>query len=313
MSLLDRRALLRLAGIAGASAAIPVTPALAQGAGSVPEGPLVNVRTWSAGSAGVYRNIHALETETGLVVVDAPLRKSDGAAAREWLLSLQKPVKAVLMTHTHPDHNFGLTEMLQGQSAQVVATRAVADAIRAGEAAFQRFVPNFIGDAETERDRRFPDTTVGDRETFTIDGVPFQARDLGEAESAADSIWTTAALPNALFSGDLVFHRVHTWVAQGATGRYLSVLERLQGEVDRTALFFAGHGGIAPASAIPRQIAYLQTFRAAVRELSSGRTTLTEAQKQELVRRMTVMEPSAMLAFGIATGADAVARELSGG
>jgi hypothetical protein len=89
------------------------------------------------------------------------------------------------------------------------------------------------------------------------------------------------------------------------------VLDRLRREVDPATLFIAGHGGMAPASVIPRQISYLEAYRQAVQEIAVGRPRLTEAEKQQLVQRMTTVEPSSMLAFGIAIGADAVARELA--
>lgn len=309
MTTLNRRSLLSLAGAGALSLSVPVAQATPARAGA--EAPPVNLRVWSAGAAGSFRNIYALETENGLVVIDAPLRKSDGAAVREWLEAVGKPVEGVLITHMHPDHNFGLTEMLRGSDAPIFATRAVAQAILEAEGGHQQFVPNFIGDAETERDRRFPDVLVESGETVTVDGVPFSVVDQGEAESMADSTWSTPALPNTLFSGDLVFHRVHSWVAQGATDRYLAVLNRFRREADPATLFLAGHGGMAPASVIPRQIAYLEAYRQAVREIAAGRPSLTEAEKQQLVQHMTAVEPSPMLAFGVAIGADAVARELA--
>lgn len=270
--------------------------------------PVLNVRTWTAPEAGVFRNIYALEAETGLIIVDAPLRKSDGAAAREWIAALGRPVRAVLVTHMHPDHTFGLTQMLGGADVPILATRAVADAIRAAEEGFQRFVPNFVGEAETERDRRFPNSLVEPGRTRVVDGISFMVSNVGEAESAADSIWSTPALPGALFSGDLVFHRVHTWVAQGATARYLAVLERLHRDTAPASLFFAGHGGVTSVGAIPRQIAYLRAFRDSVREIAGGRPALTDSEKAELLARMRQIEPSPTLAFGVTVGADAVAR-----
>ena len=48
----------------------------------------VNVRVWTSPVAGTARNLFAVETPNGFVVVDGPLRKSDGAAAARWLAEL---------------------------------------------------------------------------------------------------------------------------------------------------------------------------------------------------------------------------------
>ena len=270
-----------------------------------------NVRTWSAPIEGTARNIFAIETDAGFVVVDAPLRKSDGAAARAWLRSLGKPVLAVLVTHAHPDHNFGLTQMLRGTDAPIYATPAVAGAIRATEEAMQAVVPAAFGEAETERDRLFPNAVADPSVPVVIDGVPFEVADHGAVESGADSVWTSPALPGAIFVGDLVMHRAHPSLVQGNSAGYLEASRRLRDLAAPGALFFAGHGGLVPVGAIQRHIDYIEAYRDNVRDLAHGRPALGEREKAELARRMLLAEPSPLLSFLIPMGADPVARELA--
>ena len=310
--IVGRRAAMGLtaAGLAGAAVLGGGSRNLAA-AGEHGDGAPLGLVTFTAPEAGIYRSSHVIETATGFVVVDAPFRKSDAVMVREQLAVRGKPIEGVLITHMHPDHNFGLTELLHGSEAPIVATPAVADAVAAAEDFFQGLVPNVIGAEETERHRRFPDTLIDSGGQITLGGAVFQVVDMGAAESAADAIWTVPALPQLAFVGDLVFHRMHSWVANGTTAAFITALEALQRDAPAGTLLVPGHGSAVPAAAIPRQIAYLRAFREAVIELADGRPMLSDAQKEQLVARMMALEPSPMLAFGITLGADAVAAELA--
>lgn len=272
----------------------------------------VGLHVWSGPAEGAWRNVFAVETPHGLVAVDAPLRRSDGLAAGHWLGALGKPLLGVLITHAHPDHNFGLTRMLAGQDVPIHATAAVAEGIAADEDLMQRLVPINFGHDETEDDRRFPDQLVESGVPLTIDGVEFVARDVGEVESAADSVWTTPALPRHVFAGDLVMHRIHLGLLQGRTARYLAALQQLDRDADDDTVFLTGHGALATRRSIPAQIAYIEAYRAAVRDLAQGRDSLTDEEKAALTRRVLAVEPSPVLQFLIAMSADGVARELAG-
>lgn len=269
-----------------------------------------NVRTWTAPNEGVSRNVFAVETESGFVV-DAPMRNSDGEAAREWLVSLGKPVLAVLVTHAHPDHNSGLTRMLKGMDVPIYATAAVAEGVHATEEPMQRLVRGNFGHADIESDRLFPNAVADPARPVVIDGVPFLVSDAGAMESPAASVWTTPALPGVVFAGDLVMHRTHYAFIQANSAGYLATARRLKQEAEPGTIFFPGHGGLVPVSAIDRQVAHFEAYRDAVGEVAQGRATLDEQAKAELVRHMRTLEPSPVLSMHIALGADAVAGELA--
>ena len=59
-------------------------------------------------------NAYLVETATGVVVVDATLGVSDGRALRARVEALRKPLAAVIITHSHPDHYGGITSLLDG-------------------------------------------------------------------------------------------------------------------------------------------------------------------------------------------------------
>lgn len=217
----------------------------------------VGLHCWTAPVAGAARNLFAIETEGGLVLVDGPWRRSDGLAARGWIEALGKPILAVLVTHAHPDHTFGLPALLDGAEVPIHATAAVAEAIAATEGPMRDVVRQALGPAETEEHLRLPDVVAVPGRPVIVDGVAFEVTDVGAAESGADSIWRTPSLPGTAFTGDLVMHRVHLSLYEGRSARYMEVVEALAEGGD--SLFLTGHGGLVGPGATRRQLEYLRT------------------------------------------------------
>jgi glyoxylase-like metal-dependent hydrolase (beta-lactamase superfamily II) len=310
----SRRGVL-MTGLAAALAApLPISRALAQPAASMATASAlpVAIRSFVAPAAGAYRTTYAVETETGFVMIDAPFRKSDGAAINEVLRALAKPIRGVIYTHMHVDHTFGTTAMLGGADVPIIATQAVADAIRASEQANQQFAPTLIGAEETERDRRFVNTVAASGRPVRIDGVDFVVTDLGEGESAADSVIQIVQNPTAMFVGDLAMPRIHGFLGNGTTTKFIGQLERLRGMSNPGTLVYPGHSGITPAlPAFDRQIAYINAVRAAVRQVAMGKPQLSDAEKQQVLQIVKRFEPSPTLEFVVTLGADAVAKELA--
>jgi hypothetical protein len=76
---------------------------------------------------------------------------------------------------------------------------------------------------------------------------------------------------------------------------------------------FPGHGsGGAPGALIARQRNYLLELAAHVKELAGARSSLDDAEKKEVERRLSESYPGAGLAFLISMSVDPIARELNG-
>jgi glyoxylase-like metal-dependent hydrolase (beta-lactamase superfamily II) len=295
------------APLANNAARAQVTPPAT--ASSIP----VAIRSFVAPPQGAFRTTYAVETDTGFVMIDAPFRRSDGTAIAETIKVLGKPIRGVIYTHMHVDHTFGTTAMLAGADVPIIATQAVAEGIRASEQANQNFAPTLIGADETERNRRFVNTVATSGQPIRIDGVDFVITDLGEGESLADAVIQIPANPSAMFVGDLAMPRIHGFLGNGTTTKFLAQLARLRAMANAQTLVYPGHSGTAPAiPALDRQIAYINAVRAAVREVAKGRPQMTDAEKQQLLQIVKRFEPSSTLEFVVTLGADAVAKELAG-
>src|SRR5690349_17649651 len=65
-------------------------------------GPVIH--TYQAAESGLRVNSYLIEGASGVVIVDTNLLTSDIAALRARLKALKKPLRAILITHAHPDH-----------------------------------------------------------------------------------------------------------------------------------------------------------------------------------------------------------------
>lgn len=276
----------------------------------VPKEP-VQIHTVTSSPAGILANAYLIETEHAVIAVDSALTQSDAHALRTRLGALQKPLQAVVLTHGHPDHYNGVTQLIADHGdVPVYASTAVAQVIRSSDAEKEAQWKPMFG-AEWPERRTFPNRTLGDGARVEVDGLVFTLHEIGPGESHADSYWLLdGARPN-VFVGDVVLHGHHAYVSDGHTTAWLENLASLREHLAPTATLYPGHGEPGGLALLDWQQEYLTTYRGEVEKLGQGADHLDEAEEQELTRRMKARYPEAGLEFLIALGADAVAAELA--
>src|SRR5215510_13786045 len=139
--------------------------------------------------ADAFVNAYLVETASGVVAIDSLLTVSDSRALRAGLEELGKPLRAVLLTQSHPDHYGGLTELVADDDVPIVAPQGVIDTIARDDPVKEQILRPMFGD-EWAHERTFPNTSIADGETFTVDDAVFKVIDLGPSESPHDSPWT---------------------------------------------------------------------------------------------------------------------------
>jgi glyoxylase-like metal-dependent hydrolase (beta-lactamase superfamily II) len=273
----------------------------------------VRIHTHACGEGGIFVNAYLIETPGAVVAVDSTLSESESRAFRKEVDACGKPLVAILVTHPHPDHVAGITNLVGKDTPKIVATRPVLDLMRKLEEPKRKQWTPVFG-AEWIQKWTYPNTVVTSGERMTVDGVTYSVLDVGPGgDSDANSIWFIESPKRTAFLSDLVFNGLHSYVADGhllAWLANLSLVERLCAGME---VVFPGHGAAAaPRDLFARQTAYLTTVAGHVKELANGRSELTENEKKELERRMTAYLPDAGLAFLIAMNADPIAREING-
>ena len=276
--------------------------------------PEFTVHTVTSGAETFLTNAFLVETAESLVAVDTMMTTSDARALRRCAEAIGKPLKAVLITHGHPDHYNGTGELLKDLGKlPVIATASVERAMRRTDDAKElRWRPVF-GD-EWPKERVFPNQLVPDGETLVFDGIPFSVRELGPGESLSDLCWMVGTSSRAVFPGDLVFGGVHSFMNEGLIPDWLESLTLLEKNLSGSDILYTGHGKPGrPDDLIPFQRRYLLLYLETVRHLAGGKTFLSAGEKTNLVRTMKNLLPTDDLEGFIAAGADAVASGLSAG
>jgi glyoxylase-like metal-dependent hydrolase (beta-lactamase superfamily II) len=270
------------------------------------------IHTYRAAEPGLHVNSYLVEAEAGVVVVDTNLLVSDIEALRARLRALKKPLLAILITHPHPDHFNGVIGLVQDNEVPVYAAASVARVIgEIAEAKREQWSPTY--GAEWPAETYYPNSPLADRAEVRFGELTFTVRELGPAESHADSYFvlsTDGGAPVA-FIGDLAFNGMHPYTADGHSSRWLAALDVLASELADVSTLYPGHGDPAGPGVFSGQRRYLLYYRELVQRLSGGQATLPPCARAELDAAMQAFLPGAPLTWMIGLGADAVAGELA--
>lgn len=272
----------------------------------------VVVHTHASGEGGIFANAYLVEGQRSVIAVDATLSETESKNFRKELEALRKPLEAVLITHPHPDHVAGITNLVGSDNPKIVATQAVLDLMRKLEEPKRKQWGPVYG-AEWVARWTYPNTVVESGERITCGNLTFSVLDIGAGgDSEANSVWFLDSPARAAFLSDLTFNGTHSYVADGNLLAWLANLTRLEEACTDWDTAFPGHGPSgSPGELISRQRGYLLTLAAHVKELAQNRTQLSDEAKKELEKRMTDYLPGAGLSFLISMNADPIARELN--
>jgi glyoxylase-like metal-dependent hydrolase (beta-lactamase superfamily II) len=243
--------------------------------------------------AGAFVNAYLVETESVVVAVDGLLTVSAAKEMRMALDGLEKPLEAVLVTHSHPDHYAGLGEIVAGHNVPIFAPQGVIDTITADDAVKDQIIGPMFGD-DWPKKRVFPNTPIRDGESVTFDRVKFTVIDLGPSESPHDSPWVLGDEEKIVFLGDQIYDHKHCFLADGFHVQWLSNIEKLRGRFPGDAVFYIGHGGPVGRDMWDWQRGYIELFVDAV---SNADWSAPEHAKATVVARMKEYEPSEELQF----------------
>ena len=216
----------------------------------------------TSGEGGIFANAYLVETANGIVAVDALLTRSESRALRAEVAALGKPLLAVLITHAHPDHVAGLTELVGDAGVPILALQAVVDEMRATEAAKRAQWGPVFGEEWILR-WTYPDRIVRDGEAVAFDGVTYRVHDLGPGgDCPANAMWVMAAdlAGAAAFVGDLVCNCTHVYLAYGDVLASLANMDRVRPTLAGVPTLYPGHGAPGAPALLDEQRDYLLAY-----------------------------------------------------
>ncbi len=231
-----------------------------------------------------FVNSFIIEGDRSLVLVDTQFVLSEARALIKAIAALEKPLAAILITHPHPDHYNGLATVLERHpGTSVHATSTTMAGIRETAEPKRAYWTPIVG-ANYPQEFAFPDAVVHDGETLSIDGIELKVDDFGPMECSDN---TTISLPqiDAVIVSDLVYNRVHPWLAEGRSGLWLAALAKAKSRFESAQTLYAGHGEAGPASLIDDQIGYITAVRGMVAEALEHDGVLTDAGKSTVQQK----------------------------
>lgn len=206
-------------------------------------------------------NSYVIESDEAIVVVDGMLTVRDARAVREYIDERGKPLLGAVVTHAHPDHYAGLAELLRNSDLPIVSTASVRQIIERDDAIKNQIVGPMMG-SEWPTTRVFPNRDLASGSAVEFGDISLTVRDLGPAESPADSTWTLNE--QSVFVGDLVYSGMHSYLADGYVEAWLGALDRLERDLDRDAALYVGHGKPGGKELIEDQRRYVKAFAESV-------------------------------------------------
>jgi glyoxylase-like metal-dependent hydrolase (beta-lactamase superfamily II) len=255
---------------------------------------------------GAFVNAYLVETESGVVAVDSLLTVTESRALRAGLKALGKPLLAVLLTQSHPDHYAGLTELVGSDDVPIVAPQGVIDVIVRDDPLKEEILRPMFGD-EWPAERKFPNTPIADGESLTFNGTVFTVIDLGPSESPHDSPWILGTDERVVFLGDQIYDRKHCFLADGFCEQWLANIEMLQSRFPNDVVFHVGHGGPVGLADFDWQRRYIEVFLDAV---SNADWSQPERAHATVVARMKEYLPTDELQFLMELSIEPVAAQL---
>ncbi len=224
----------------------------------------LDVQRFVASEAGAWSNAYLMSGVSEAILFDAPMLRSDAARLADMIDRSGKSLKAVFISHAHPDHFLG-SDLIADRfpAARFVSTANVAADIKTDGPWMVSMLQGRLG---AEGPRRLVAVEPVDGDALEIDATPLEIAEFGEGEAKH---MATIRIPEqkALLCADLVYHDAHLYLQERHIESWRSRLDELEAfSKDRVTTFYPGHGDPAGPELIAQTRAYLQAFAAAIRE-----------------------------------------------
>lgn len=234
-------------------------------------------------------NLYWIETDEGIVLVDAGRFLSQARYALDEILAIDKPILGILITHPHTDHYGGLPVFKEAaiDNVPIYASEITYNDLKTDAQGFIEARNQLHGNDFPDKDAiPLPNRIVKTGDTIELGGLTFEVFDLPNNETITTTLYY---LPqqNALFAGDLVVNKTIPFLGDGFSSNWLSQLRSLITEIPPETIIYHGHGEPETAEIlISQQIKYIETVRSLVADALKGDRQVTPTEQEQIVSKL---------------------------
>lgn len=220
----------------------------------------LNVETYY-GEFMPWSNSVIVESVESLLLIDAQFLKMDAAQVVQRLKAKGKPLSAILLTHSHPDHVWGTATVVEAFPGTPVYARA--EIAREIELEFRARQLRMSPMGADKIPLNLPEITPLAGDYFDFDGHGIRILDLLPAETANA---TAFYLPDSktLVAGDLAYNQCHLYISAGLNrpDLWAEAIEDVRSRVEISTVI-PGHGAVGGTGILDDVRAYLDFYRKA--------------------------------------------------
>jgi glyoxylase-like metal-dependent hydrolase (beta-lactamase superfamily II) len=209
-------------------------------------------------------NSWIIESENGVVIVDAQRTLSEANNALDEIRELNKPLLGVIITHPHPDHIGGTAVLLNRTSnVPVYSTQSAYDIMKNDTGGLIAFAKQLHGDDYPDQ-VMLPNRIVKSGDNFNIDRIAYNFEDIGPGEGG-NMMLIYLPEQNLLFTGDVVNNKMHPALIEGHSMEWIKQIRYIEQNYPDAKVLFPGHGQQgSPRPLLEGQLDYINTFRSLV-------------------------------------------------
>ena len=240
-------------------------------------------------------NLYWIETDEGIILVDAGRFLSQARYALDEILAVNKPILGILITHPHTDHYGGLPVFAEAaiDNVPIYASEITYNDLKTDAQGFIEARNQLHGNDFPDKDAiPLPNQIVKTGDTIELGGLTFEVIDLPNNETITTTLYY---LPqqNALFAGDFVVNQTIPFLGDGFSDNWLSQLRSLLSKIPPKTTIYHGHGEPAEAEIlISEQIAYIKIVRSLVAETLKGDREVSASEQEQIITQLEQQYPN---------------------